>query len=954
MIIIGVDVGGTNTDTVLLENGKIIGHSKVKTTLNVSDGIVASIKQVLELTRTDKQKVRYVNLSTTHMLNALLQGHVSPVGIIRIGAPSTTALPPQCDWTNKYLAQKINGYTSILSGGYLYDGNVATPLNNNEIIETAAMLKHLNLKHAALTGVFSQLAPQQELKTAEILRSLLPDLHISLSYTNDGGLLERENMTVTIAALHDTFQETFKNITTSITKLGLNNALFFVSHNDGTLASLDKANPFLTLKSGPTNSLRGAGILCADKIYALVVDIGGTSTDAGIIIKGEPIEKNALFNIAGINFKSPTSQVDAIALGGGTVIELNGLEVSLGHSIANQLAKNSLSFGGELLTVTDIAIAHKRIKPKGCQTKWIATFSKKSLKCTDDYIHRYLGEHIIDVWSSVSIKPNAIILVGGGAHLFDMDKLRHILANHIPSLTLTIPRYAHIANAVGAATAEIAGSYTAIYDLTKHSHETACEDAKLSAMARAYGNGACSDSIRLKAIATTNINYIPGTHTKIQAKVAGKPRLHLDPATSSEWPSTFSTIYNETQIPTETEFSQTPPTILKLSNNTQQLNHNHAATVAITKQLHTIAPLSNDAIQQRAIGFDFLGSGGGGSTRLSKLMVDACLKLHKSIKELPLEDLPDDAWVICCGFIGSPAIFEENPPSIDSLINSVLKMQAISNKKINAIIAMEGGGANGLVPYVVAAELNIPIVNADAMGRAFPGINMITPAIYNSIEHYTATLSSTLEVVVIHANTADELEYKARQTTRQLGAMAFLSFYPLSGKTVKEYCINNTPQLAEAIGRHFINSKKTGLNPLNSLNKFLIHTDYGIAEELFQGRIVDIKRSETNGFSLGGIKIINETGHYDILFQNENIIARKICTDGGAPVTLACVPDLITIVDSETFEPIGTPEYTFGRKVRVITMGAPAILKTDHALKIVGPASPTYQVNEILHIFDSN
>ena len=86
------------------------------------------------------------------------------------------------------------------------------------------------------------------------------------------------------------------------------------------------------------------------------------------------------------------------------------------------------------------------------------------MKCTDDYIHRYLGEHIIDVWSSVSIKPNAIILVGGGAHLFDMDKLRHILANHIPSLTLTIPRYAHIANAVGAATAEIAGSYTAIYD----------------------------------------------------------------------------------------------------------------------------------------------------------------------------------------------------------------------------------------------------------------------------------------------------------------------------------------------------------------------------------------------------------------------------------------------------------------------------------------------------------
>lgn len=953
MITIGVDVGGTNTDTVLLKNGHIIGHSKVKTTHNVSDGIVESIAQLLEKANIAKQNVHYVNLSTTHMLNALLQGHVSPVGIIRIGAPSTTALPPQCDWTNKLLAQKINGYTGILSGGYLYDGSVATPLNIDEITETAATLKRLNIKHVALTGVFSQLAPQQELKTAEILQTILPELHISLSHTNDGGLLERENMTITIAALHDIFHETFNKITVNLNKLGLSNAQFFVSHNDGTLANLDKANPFLTLKSGPTNSLRGAGMLCNSKAYAIAADIGGTSTDAGIITKGEPLEKDALFNIAGINFKSPTSQVEAIALGGGTSIHINDGNIYLGESISSRLTEQSLSFGGAILTVTDLAIAKRRITLDGCNTDWVSTFSSKQLQHADDHVHKRLANHIIDVWSSVSVKPSAIILVGGGAHLFDKRKLELLLEETIISVTITVPQYASIANAIGAATAEISGSYTAIYDLTKHSHDAACENAKYLAAERACINGARRDSIRLKNIASTDINYIPGSHTKIQAKVAGKPGVGYDNLTTVLQDDVSHITYNEYALPDETEFSLKSPTIHRLNNDNLTLDHCPIASDIIAQHLATINPLSKEAIQHRAIGFDFLGSGGGGSTRLSKLMVDACLKRHKSIKELELHKLPDNAWVICCGFIGSPAIFEENPPSIDSLVNSVIKMEAVSNKKIDAIIAMEAGGANGLVPYVVAAELGIPIINADAMGRAFPGINMITPAIYKGIDNYVATLTSTLNVEVIHAESADQLEQKARETTQQLGAIAFLSFYPFSGATIKKFCINNTPRLAQAIGKQFINSKQTGQNPLTTLNKFLADTDYGEAKELFHGRIMDIKRSESNGFSLGGIHITNDDQNYDVLFQNENIISRRINPDNTVSI-IACVPDLITVVDYETFEPIGSPDYTFGRKIRVLTMAAPAILKTKQALKVVGPSCPTYRVDEVSRIFDGN
>lgn len=951
VVIIGVDVGGTNTDIVLLQNSDIIGHIKMKTTVDISDGIISGINQLLTNTQTPHESVQFVNLSTTHMLNALLQGHVSPVAILRIGAPATTALPPQCDWDNERLTQKINGYATILSGGYFYDGNESTSLNQDEITKAVRNIKERDLKQIAVTGVFSQVAPQQEITLAELLSQQLPHCHITLSHDKDGGLLERENMTMVIAALHDIFNKTFKNVTTNLNHIGLAHANIFISHNDGTLATLNQANPFLTLKAGPTNSLRGAGKLMPHLKHALAVDIGGTTTDAGIIINGEPIEKNALFNIAGINFKSPTSHVEAIALGGGTQITLTNDGIGLGESVANKLLTASKSFGGSTLTVTDIALAYKRIDIPNHNTCWTTELSADQLAAIDTTIHQRLASLIDNVASSVSDKPQDVILIGGGAALFDTTKLYELLHHKLPSLRIHVPKHAAIANAIGAAFAEISGTHTGIYDLSIHSRNEACELTKQIAHDNACYNGASKNSLRLKNITLTEVNYLPGNHTKIQVKVAGAPKIkQTDSKKSTYHKITIDTL--SISNPTKSELNPTSrPLPQRLSNHDQKFNCCPTVALQIASRLSQIEALSKEAIHHRAIGFDFLGSGGGGSTRLSKLMVTACLQRQKFIKELPLDDLPNDANVICSGFIGSPMIFEENPPSIDSLINSVLKMEAISGKRVHALMPMEGGGANGLVPYVVAAELNIPIVNADAMGRAFPGINMITPAIYDGIDHYTATLTSTLETKVIHAHSANELEQKAREVTQQLGAMSFLSFYPLTGQAVKKLCINNTPKLAEAIGQQFMLARMQGINPLIPLNEFLKQTDYGAITELFSGRISEIKRSEVCGFSLGGINVLNGKKRYHIIFQNENIIARQITTNHRSQ-PLACVPDLITVVDYDTFEPIGSTDYTFGRKIRVLTIGAPAILKTQRALKVVGPDSPTYQVKEALRVFE--
>jgi DUF917 family protein/N-methylhydantoinase A/oxoprolinase/acetone carboxylase beta subunit len=948
---IGVDVGGTNTDTVLLNTHEdILCHAKTRTTPDVNDGIIKGVQEVLLKSQCNLQDIAYINLSTTHMLNALLQANVSPVAIIRLGAPSTTSLPPQCDWTNKPLTEHINGYTKILAGGCHYDGSIATPLNREELKKAARDIKKLGIKHVAITGVFSQLAPSQEQAAADILLSIAPDLEITLSVTNNGGLLERENMTIVIAALQEIFKKTFNNVRQALYDIGLVDTQFLISHNDGTLSPLATANPYLSLQSGPTNSLRGAGKLCSNYNYAIAADIGGTSTDAGIIKNNEPIEKDALFRLAGINFKSPTSHVETISLGGDTRVIFDDDGVRFGKSITNQHEEQSMCFGGDTFTITDVAVAKQRISPLNCQTRRIQNIPAFVIEEADQLLHTVLANLLTDVWASVTVKPHVIILVGGAACLFDCNKLHTILSHTMSDIKIIIPEYSSIANAIGAATAHISGTYNGVYDLHKINRTRAYKNATDLAIQQAIKNGASPKNIHIKSIYSHDISYIPGATTRIQVKVASKPALQS--VSANKVKDLSLTNAENTLKENKTFFSTQQQYIERINNSCQQLTDNPKVALEISKKLSTIKPLQTHDIDARAIGYDFLGSGGGGSTRLMKLMVMSCLKKFKALKELPIDDLPDDAEVISCGFIGSPAIFEEDPPSIDSLVNSILKMEQISNKKINAIIAYEGGGANGLVPYVVAAELDIPVIDADTMGRAFPGINMVTPAIYDGMPHCTATLTTTRDIRVIHASCPDDLEEKCRLAAQELGAMAFLSFYPFTGKLLKQFCVKNTTQIAEAIGKHFILSKSDGSDPIKKINKFLRNTDYGEVKEQFNGRITNIHKSESLGFSMGVIQITADDGTYDVIFQNENILARKHQINGDYQ-EIACVPNLITIVDAETFEPIGTPEYTYGRKVRVLTIDAPPILKTEQALKVVGPSSPTYQIDKILAAFDN-
>ena len=201
-----------------------------------------------------------------------------------------------------------------------------------------------------------------ETRAAEIVRNELPDAHVTLSSTIGRlGLLERENAAILNASLVDLSRRVVDSFRTALAALGIE-APLFISQNDGTLMSdaFVARYPVLTFASGPTNSMRGAGFL-SGLDDALVVDIGGTTTDIGVLARGFPRESFIESDIGGVrtNFRMPDLLVRP--LGGGSRVSENGGEVQVGpESVGYRLTTEALVFGGKTVTATDIAVAAGR------------------------------------------------------------------------------------------------------------------------------------------------------------------------------------------------------------------------------------------------------------------------------------------------------------------------------------------------------------------------------------------------------------------------------------------------------------------------------------------------------------------------------------------------------------------------------------------------------------------
>jgi N-methylhydantoinase A/oxoprolinase/acetone carboxylase beta subunit len=494
-----------------MNGDKVMASCKMPTTQNVSDGIVSAIKKVLVESDVSSSQIQCVMIGTTHFTNAFVERrHLLDVGIIRICLPSARGIPPLIDWPEDILSA-VGDHRFMIRGGYQFDGRLNTELDELNVARAARELKRRGVKAVAVSSVFSCVNGEMERRAENIIRNEMGDVSVTLSHkVGRAGLLERENATVMNASLAQLSRHVVDSFRSALKALDIK-APFYISQNDGTLMSADfvEKYPVLTFASGPTNSMRGAAYLSGYK-NALVADIGGTTTDIGMLTNGFPRESSVTVDIGGVrtNFRMP--DVLAMGLGGGSLVSLEHSRVRIGpQSVGYRLLEKGLVFGGDTLTTSDIAVS-AGYADFGDKSR-VSHLSEKFVQSSVDEIHRIVTEGVDRMKTSAD--PIPLVLVGGGSVLINRD---------IEGTSeVIIPENAGVANAIGASIAQVGGEVDSVISYDKVGREAALAQAKQDAIDRAVTSGADETTVEVLDIEETPLAYAPDGAVRLRVKVAG-------------------------------------------------------------------------------------------------------------------------------------------------------------------------------------------------------------------------------------------------------------------------------------------------------------------------------------------------------------------------------------------------------------------------------------------------
>ncbi len=520
---VGLDVGGTNTDAVVVdEDGRVLSWHKSATTPEVFDGIRAALAAVL--VDVDRTAIGQVMLGTTHPVNAIIRRRdLASVGILRIAAPATMSITPLASWP-KDLADLVRGHVEIIRGGHEYEGTEISPLDEEAVAEFARSVRG-EVDAVAVTGVTSPANPDHELRAAEIINSVLEgSIPVTLGHQVGGlGLLERENSAVLNGALTFVGRGIVSGLENALTAEGLT-ADIYITQNDGTLLTATEAArlPIMTIGSGPTNSMRGAAFL-SGLSDAIVMDVGGTSTDVGLLVDGFPRESALAVEIGGVRTNYRMPDLISIGLGGGSILaSRDDIGPAAGpDSVGHELQRRALIFGGDVATLSDVAVASGRAE-FGDRSLALAGLSTgavdRALRWVDDRI-QMLAERIRATRTALPL-----VAVGGGAHL---------IADSVEGVTEVVRHpYAGVANAIGAAIAEASGSVDRSMRYDDSSREECLAEARAAATDAAIHAGADPSRIRITSVNEIPMAYMPGNCARVQVKAVG-PLLARKPAPPS-------------------------------------------------------------------------------------------------------------------------------------------------------------------------------------------------------------------------------------------------------------------------------------------------------------------------------------------------------------------------------------------------------------------------------------
>lgn len=343
-----------------------------------------------------------------------------------------------------------------------------------------------------------------------------------------------------------------------------------------------------------------------------------------------------------------------------------------------------------------------------------------------------------------------------------------------------------------------------------------------------------------------------------------------------------------------------------------------------------------ETIKDLARGAVVLGTGGGGDPYIGQLLLQTELRQGRCVDIVQAEDVAEEALVVSVAGIGAPTVLAEYLQGTGVCQRLLERMERYLGRKVDALIPAEVGGLNSIIPLALGAQVGLPVIDGDGMGRAFPHIEMVTFSVYGKTACPIFIENDLGDSVVIERTTTDrKAEDVARAVTGALGAMVYSSLYPMSGKDARTKAILGSMSLCLEIGRSIRLGRRQFADPIQGLMNVVHQPDRKRhARVLFDGKIVDIKRETRDGWHFAEVAMKPLDGGQDefhLGIQNEYLSARL----NGKSVCI--VPDLICTLDRESAEPITAEKLKYGQRLKVVGMSAAPIMRRPECLQVFGP-----------------
>jgi DUF917 family protein len=354
--------------------------------------------------------------------------------------------------------------------------------------------------------------------------------------------------------------------------------------------------------------------------------------------------------------------------------------------------------------------------------------------------------------------------------------------------------------------------------------------------------------------------------------------------------------------------------------------------------------LALDDIEALAVGAWILGTGGGGSPYLGFLNMRRLYAEGSRVSLISPLDLDDEDWVAVVSNMGAPLVGQERLADSRNIARAVEIQQQLLGAGFRAVMPLEIGGGNAIQPLMAAAHLGLPVVDADAMGRAYPEAQMTSVAV-GELRPYPCVLYDPrgIEAVVRKVPSWKWMERVSRKICVELGSIASTCKAPRTGREVKDWGIHFTVSKAIGLGRRVRDAQRRHDDPVAAV------LEEGQGKLLLRGKVVDVARRTTEGYLRGRVAIdgLDEDrgSQLEIAFQNEWVVAWR----DGAPIVMS--PDLICVLDTVSGEAFGTETIAYGRRVSVVALPAAPVFLTPKGLDHVGPRAFGYDL-DFRSVFD--